>query len=56
MTALTTDVHMQLFSKVFNHSRQHIVWNSGDFFMDGLLWFFKGLRSMVENFRIEVPS
>lgn len=46
---------MESLSKVFNHSRQHIVWNSGDFFTDGLLQFFEDSKTMFKNFSFEIP-
>jgi len=56
MMALTSDTHMKPFLKVFINSHQHIFRNSGNFFTNGLLEFFKDSWMMFKNLGFEVPS
>lgn len=53
--ALMSDAHMESFSRVFYHSRQYIVWNSSDFYTNGLLEIFKSSKTIFKNVSFKYP-
>lgn len=47
---------MELFLKVFNPFRQHMVWNSGYSFSDDFLEFFEVSRMMLKTSALRYPN